>query len=90
MASKKNRTCCVCGKKYEFCPACKRTLNDDMWKMSFDSENCRDIYQACARFKMGHITAQETKDILIQCDISDFDSFTDSTKQIFHELFDDE
>lgn len=68
----KNRSCLVCGEKYEFCPAgCHKSINKPSWMGMFHSENCRDIYYACANYMIGKtISKEEAKTELEKLDLS--------------------
>lgn len=61
--AKSNRTCKACGKAYYFCPTCG--TNEPLWKKTYDCQECKDAYEALAKFNFGHIGAKEANDILI-------------------------
>ena len=52
------RKCIVCGKNYDYCPHCNKGSKNNMWKSSYCSENCRDIFHTCSNFE-GKLISQE-------------------------------
>lgn len=67
-----NRTCVVCGAKYEYCITCKHSvdINKTRWKAVFHDENCRSIYHAVAAYVTHQISKEEARDLLDACDLS--------------------
>ena len=39
----KNRTCFICGNKYDYCPTCDRDRLKPSWYALFCSDNCYKI-----------------------------------------------
>lgn len=58
------RKCVVCGKAYQYCPRCKQYSTLPRWKIDFDCEECKEVYDAVDKFIFKHITAEEAKKIL--------------------------
>lgn len=58
------RKCVVCGKTYQYCPRCKQYEALPKWKLNFDCEECKKVYDAVDKFVFKHITAEEAKKIL--------------------------
>lgn len=81
-----NKTCCVCGEKYEYCYNCSSSLMQPTWKQSFCSENCKNIYEICAGYAAGHIEKEAAITLLKMCDLSHKDHFTVSTQKLIDEL----
>ena len=51
MAKKKfERSCSVCGKKYEYCPNCSDFDHLPRWMDAYCSETCKDLYNITAGF----------------------------------------
>lgn len=86
----KKKTCCVCHTEYEHCNSCPKTLTEPSWKASFCSENCRDIYNALARFNMGKLSREEARDIIDECNIAMIDNYTEKTIELIGRLYEDE
>lgn len=58
------RKCVVCGKTYQYCPRCKQYETLPKWKLNFDTEECKEVYDAVDKFVFKHITAEGAKKIL--------------------------
>ena len=57
------RKCVTCGKEYEFCMGSSYDVNK-AWKNTFDSVDCRDIFNICSDYSGEIISAAEAKDKL--------------------------
>ena len=78
----KKRTCCVCKTEYEYCNTCPQMVSEPSWKQSFCCQSCKDVYEACAGYSVGNITAEESVALLCECDLSNYDNFSDSVKSV--------
>lgn len=58
------RKCTVCGKTYQYCPRCKQYETLPKWKLNFDCEECKEVFDAVDKFIFKHITAEEAKKVL--------------------------
>ena len=58
------RKCVVCGKTYQYCPRCKQYETLPKWKLNFDCEECKEVFDAVDKFIFKHITAEEAKKVL--------------------------
>lgn len=65
--AKSNRACYLCSKKYEYCPNCGR--HDPIYKATFCSENCRDIFKSLSQYGCNLISAEDCKELLECCDL---------------------
>nr|DAS12990.1 MAG TPA: DNA gyrase subunit A [Caudoviricetes sp.]DAS83280.1 MAG TPA: DNA gyrase subunit A [Caudoviricetes sp.] len=82
MSKKDLRTCCICGKKYSFCPVCNaEDRNKKSWYFTFCSENCHDIYEITSAFEDKRISDIEAKNKLTKLDLSKKNNFSDSYKK---------
>ena len=63
---KPNRTCCLCGTEYFYCPSCSDG-KDPSWKVLFDNENCKKIFNVLTQYNFKHITSDEAKVQLENC-----------------------
>lgn len=83
-----NRKCCVDGTEYYYCSHnCRESLNKPSWMASFCSENCRNVYNACAGYFGKNLTAQEARIILDKCDLSNKEHFTPATQRLIDEIY---
>lgn len=72
-----NRSCHVCGKRYYYCSSynCTQSRDKPRWMTMFDDENCRNIWKIIGDEFQGRITALEAKKALLQCDLTELDTF---------------
>lgn len=71
MAEKKK--CMVCGTTYSFCSHCTNVTVDDLWRNSYCSTDCRDIFKLCRRYNGKDISADEACELLEQYHYADKD-----------------
>ncbi len=87
MTRKIKKNCVLCGKEYEiYCPNCREGMTQETWKMSFDSENCKNIYNTVASFYAKKIDADEAYTALKKFDLSIKNTFTHSTQNLLAEI----
>lgn len=67
----KIRKCAVCGKEYQYCPTCGADRNKPLWMDTFDTENCKGIWDTLCELGVGHLTEAETGTRLKKYDTSD-------------------
>lgn len=84
--SKLNRTCCVDGVKYSYCPNCTKDNDKPVWMLTFCSENCKNIYEVCAGYFAKMINIEDAKKMLSKCDLSKLDHFTTATQRLIKEI----
>lgn len=82
----KNRTCCVDGTKYEYCPTCSRDIDKPSWMVSYCCENCKKIYEACAGYNMNELTKEEAFEILKDVEIGDINKYSPATQKAIEEI----
>lgn len=58
---KNEKTCAICGKKYEYCNNCPKYSSLPRWKFLFHDENCKLIYDAVNDYKAKVISADAAK-----------------------------
>lgn len=86
--AKANRKCVVCGEEYFYCSTnCTESKGKPSWMMSFCSENCKKVYEACAAFYAKMMSAEQAKSILDTCDLSDKGHFTVATQKLILEIY---
>ena len=83
--AKLNRTCIVCGKKYEFCNSCKDHSMLEPWHSIFCSNNCREIFNASSMY--GKDSDDILKSRLDKCDLSNKDNFHKNIIKVIDELY---
>ena len=54
------RFCKVCGSAYSYCPGCVKDMDKPRWMSSFDSENCKKVFDALVANSAGKMTDSET------------------------------
>ena len=86
---KPNRKCVICGTEYYYCNhSCTDSLNKPAWMTSFCCESCKNTYDAAAKYHMQKISAEEAREILDTCDLSNKDNFAAFTKNLINEIYD--
>ena len=86
MATKRyRRTCTVCGKEYEFCPDCREYALQPSWKNIYHDENCREIAHILTAVGRT-ITAEEAKEKIAKCDLTNKDNFNEVWREPLFEL----
>lgn len=83
--AKSNRTCYLCGEKYEYCPNCGR--HDPTYKATFCSENCKDIFKSLCSYGSGTISAEDCKELLDCCDLSKKLSYKESVQNTIEQVY---
>lgn len=56
------RTCVVCGKKYQYCKRCKQFEHLPTWMFAYCSEPCKETYMILNKYDFGHIDASEAQE----------------------------
>lgn len=72
---RRTRKCYLCGEKYSYCPTCSQDKNKPMWMAEFHSESCKNIFDICTRFNMELMDKDEAAIALLECDLSNKESF---------------
>ncbi len=85
---KDNKTCILCGKKYSYCNRCEEFDHLPRWMEIYCSENCKKIFNALSSYNMGHITKEEAKTRLEECDLSYIDKFNHINKKFVEDIID--
>lgn len=81
----KERTCIACGKTYTYCPNCGNS-SSPMWMAEFDTEECKDIFNAVSAYNMELIDANEVKKVLKKYDVTDFGKYKKSIADKLKEI----
>ena len=64
------RKCILCGKEYNYCPTCTKDRNKPLWHKLYDSENCKNIFNALNDYNFNLISKEEAQAKLRSCDLS--------------------
>ena len=82
-----NKICILCNKKYRYCGHCKsKSAFEPSWRNAWDTENCMIIFQTLASYLHGDLTAVDAKKKLLECDLSDKDSYNPKMRKAFDEI----
>ena len=55
----KNRTCFICGNKYDYCPTCDRDKLKPSWYTLFCNESCYNINNILSKNTSGKLSISE-------------------------------
>ena len=81
--AKSRRYCYLCGNTYEYCD-CNRQPS---FMATFCSENCRDIFKSLSLYGTNIISAEDCKELLDCCDLSNKESYKESTRNTIDKLY---
>lgn len=84
--SENNKKCLLCEKEYNYCPQCGHKAYD-LWKITFCSANCKEIFQTCVDYNLGAITLEDAKKKLDKCDLKGKENFNADIKKILEEIY---
>lgn len=90
MALELNAKCSICGKPYHICDSCLEQKTFKPWKTIADSINCYKIYTAISNYNNKHISKEETKRLLKNCDIDDYKEFVPEIALVIEEILKEE
>lgn len=85
-----DRICELCGKKYVYCPSCKKGNPVETWRYKYCGEDCRKIFRACADFHFGHMNASQAQDYLKDIDLSDKTKYSDDIRMELSAIYAEE
>lgn len=85
MGKRFERTCVVCGKKYEYCSGCATYDSVPTWYNVYHNENCREIFRVATQYHNGKLDREEAKAAFKACDLS----YINDLKPSIHELIDE-
>lgn len=77
------RSCYLCSEKYSYCD-CNR---QPAFMATFCSENCHDIFKSLSSYGTGAISAEECKELLDCCDLSNKESYKESTRNTIDKVY---
>lgn len=80
MANK--RECWVCGAVYDYCPKCGKSAGQPGWKINFDEESCKDLFDCVSGYNMKIKTIDDVKKIIDKYNIKDFSKYKEKIKKV--------
>lgn len=86
MGKEINHWCVVCGKGYHACDSCNETKSFTPWRILTDTIEHFKIFTVLKDYNNKVITKKEARDLLANIDISDSDSFKESSKRVLEEI----
>lgn len=75
------RICKVCGGEYDYCPGCPKYQDQPRWKISFDCENCKDIFDTLVKQSTDKITVKEARRALYRLDLQNRANFNEDIQR---------
>ena len=84
------KICPICKRTYEYCITCSEDKDKPTWMNVFDEANCRKIYYTYSADIFGHMTADEAKEQLLDCDITKKDTFNPIIRDWIDSLIEDD
>lgn len=84
--AKLNRTCCICKKKYSYCPTCMADAKKPTWMILFCGENCRDLYNVLNDYNYKLLSKEEAFDKLKGLDLSCTNELPWNFKEMLNEI----
>lgn len=79
------RKCKCCGKSYDYCPNCGKSSSKP-WMFSFDTEVCKELFNAVSAYNMKLIKEDGIKNIVDKYSITDFSIYKDDIKNLLNNL----
>ena len=77
---KKIRKCYTCGAEYDYCPGCANSSGGPEWKLLWDKEECKDIFNILSAYNMDLVSDAEVKEVLDAYDVKSYDGYKDGIK----------
>lgn len=90
MSKEINHWCVVCGKGYHACDTCNETKSFTPWRTLTDSIEHFKIFTVLKDYNNKLIDKKKAKELLSNLNLSDKDSFKDSSKKLLYEIFNEE
>lgn len=84
------RICKCCGKEYKYCPNCKRYIDLPQWMLLFDSDECKDVFNAVSGYNMGVFGKEKVKEALDKYGVTDLGKYKESISSVLTNLFAEE
>ena len=84
-----DRSCILCGKKYEYCNTCSAFQDKPVWMFSYCSEDCKDITSLLTDYIYNKISKEEVKEIIGSKDTSRHMQYKGSYGKAYKEIMDE-
>ena len=81
MSKRGDRTCYICGKKYNYCPSCGIDSNKPNWYFLTCSETCNEINEILSQHTAGRITDEVAKERLTKIHVENVDIIHEEDRQ---------
>lgn len=81
MASKTNRKCVICGKKYYYCPECEEFRDKPHWMAAWCGNRCHETYEILVDYGTQKIDKSTAYKKIKTFDWSDIDSWENPVTQ---------
>lgn len=89
MGQRKNGVCDICGREYDICKTCQGIESFKPWRTVVDTLDHYRIYLVLSEYTNTH-NKEKARHDLEYCDLSDKDTFTESTKRAISEILTDD
>ena len=87
MSKEINHWCVVCGKGYHACDSCNEIKSFTPWRSLTDSIEHFKIFTVLKDYNNKLIDKNEAREMLSNVNLSDKDSFKESSKKLIDEIF---
>ena len=84
--SRFDRTCTICGNKYEYCATCSKFSHLPRWMDAYCSENCKDLYNITAGWANNWLDKDIEIARLEKCDLTNIDKYPQWMRDIIKEM----
>lgn len=85
---KSMRKCTLCPSHvYEYCNKCKPNSLIEPWRLLYDSETCRDVYNILSEFAFGRKTALEARKELEQYNVPSKEEMNSSLRKNLEDIY---
>lgn len=81
------RVCHTCGKEYDYCPRCGRFASLPRWMFNWDTQECKDVFQALTDYNMGLSTKKDLKAVLDSYGVEDYSKYSESIQKQLTKIF---
>lgn len=81
-----NRQCLCCGTRYEFCTSCSEHKGKPSWMFDYDTEECKDLFNAISGYNMGIFKESKVKAVLRKYNITDYSKYTESVQEVLKNI----
>lgn len=85
MAYKRN--CYTCGSEYEYCIKCGEFAAQPKWRQMWDTEECKDLWNAISGYNMGIIGVDGIKEVISKYGITDYKKYNKNIEEKLNEIF---